>query len=119
REIAEKHGTDATFEPITSDVGLEVKRRTGKLGADAIIETSENAAALQAALRGIAYGGTNSYVALAKSFSQGFNLGWESHINNAKIAFSRAVREPKPDYTRWERKCIEEQCWELLMNCLL
>lgn len=69
REIAEKHGADATFDPITTDVGLEVKRLTGKLGADSIIETSGNAAALQAALRGIAYGGTISYVA-SRNLSQ-------------------------------------------------
>lgn len=37
REIAEKHGADATFDPITTDVGLEVKRLTGKLGADSIL----------------------------------------------------------------------------------
>ncbi|EAE3680023.1 zinc-binding alcohol dehydrogenase [Listeria monocytogenes] len=116
REIAEKHGADATFDPITTDVGLEVKRLTGKLGADSIIETSGNAAALQAALRGIAYGGTISYVAFAKPFPEGFNLGREAHFNNAKIVFSRAASEPNPDYPRWDRKRIEETCWELLMN---
>ncbi|HAA5012428.1 TPA_asm: alcohol dehydrogenase [Listeria monocytogenes] len=116
REIVEKHGADATFDPITTDVGLEVKRLTGKLGADSIIETSGNAAALQAALRGIAYGGTISYVAFAKPFPEGFNLGREAHFNNAKIVFSRAASEPNPDYPRWDRKRIEETCWELLMN---
>ncbi|EBF5160600.1 TPA: zinc-binding alcohol dehydrogenase [Listeria monocytogenes] len=116
RKIAEKHGADATFDPITTDVGLEVKRLTGKLGADSIIETSGNAAALQAALRGIAYGGTISYVAFAKPFPEGFNLGREAHFNNAKIVFSRAASEPNPDYPRWDRKRIEETCWELLMN---
>ncbi|WP_187999299.1 zinc-dependent alcohol dehydrogenase [Listeria marthii] len=116
RENAEKHGADATFDPITTDVGLEVKRLTGKLGADSIIETSGNAAALQAALRGIAYGGTISYVAFAKPFPDGFNLGREAHFNNAKIVFSRAASEPNPDYPRWDRKRIEETCWELLMN---
>ncbi|MCD2221892.1 zinc-dependent alcohol dehydrogenase [Listeria monocytogenes] len=116
REIAEKHGADTTFDPITTDVGLEVKRLTGKLGADSIIETSGNAAALQAALRGIAYGGTISYVAFAKPFPEGFNLGREAHFNNAKIVFSRAASEPNPDYPRWDRKRIEETCWELLMN---
>ncbi|AIS58494.1 zinc-dependent alcohol dehydrogenase [Listeria ivanovii] len=116
REIAEKHGADATFDPINTDVGLEVKRLTGKLGADSIIETSGNSAALQAALRGIAYGGTISYVAFAKPFPDGFNLGREAHFNNAKIVFSRAASEPNPDYPRWDRKRIEETCWELLMN---
>ncbi|WP_239253796.1 zinc-dependent alcohol dehydrogenase [Listeria ilorinensis] len=115
-EIARRHGADATFDPTKVDVGLEVKKMTGKLGADSIIETSGNAAALQAALRGIAYGGTISYVAFAKPFPEGFNLGREAHFNNAKIVFARASSEPNPDYPRWNRKRIEDTCWELLMN---
>lgn len=57
-----------------------------------------------------------SYVAFAKPFAAGFNLGREAHFNNAKIVFSRACSEPNPDYPRWSRKRIEETCWELLMN---
>ena len=63
-----------------------------------------------------AYGNTISYVAFAKPFAEGFNLGREAHFNNAKIVFSRACSEPNPDYPRWSRKRIEETCWELLMN---
>ena len=85
-------------------------------GADVIIETSGYADALQSAFRGLAYGGTISYVAFAKPFAEGFNLGREAHFNNAKIVFSRACSEPNPDYPRWSRKRIEETCWELLMN---
>ncbi|WP_139804267.1 zinc-binding dehydrogenase, partial [Cronobacter sakazakii] len=113
--IARRHGADTTFNPIGADIGLEVKKLTGKQGADVIIETSGNADALQAALRGIAYGGTISYVAFAKPFTS-LNFGREAHFNNAKIVFSRACSEPNPDYPRWSRKRIEETCWELLMN---
>ncbi len=93
-----------------------IRTLTGKQGADVIIETSGYADALQSALRGLAYGGTISYVAFAKPFAEGFNLGREAHFNNAKIVFSRACSEPNPDYPRWSRKRIEETCWELLMN---
>ncbi|EJG0603372.1 zinc-binding alcohol dehydrogenase [Cronobacter sakazakii] len=113
--IARRHGEDYTFNPIGADIGLEIKKLTGKQGADVIIETSGNADALQAALRGIAYGGTISYVAFAKPFTS-LNFGREAHFNNAKIVFSRACSEPNPDYPRWSRKRIEETCWELLMN---
>ncbi|WP_181144270.1 zinc-dependent alcohol dehydrogenase, partial [Cronobacter sakazakii] len=112
---ARRHGADYTFNPIGADIGLEIKKLTGKQGADVIIETSGNADALQAALRGIAYGGTISYVAFAKPFTS-LNFGREAHFNNAKIVFSRACSEPNPDYPRWSRKRIEETCWELLMN---
>lgn len=116
REIAEKHGADITLNPMICDVGFEIKKATNKLGADSIIETSGVSSALQDALRGIAYGGIISYVAFAKPFPEGFNLGREAHFNNAKIVFARASSEPNPDYPRWNRKRIEETCWELLMN---
>lgn len=115
-EIARRHGADFCLNPIGTDVGKEIKTLTGKQGADVIIETSGYADALQSALRGLSYGGTISYVAFAKPFAEGFNLGREAHFNNAKIVFSRACSEPNPDYPRWSRKRIEETCWELLMN---
>ncbi len=115
-EIARRHGADYTLNPTDTDVGMEIKKMTGKLGADVIIETSGYPDALQSALRGLAYGGTISYVAFAKPFSAGFNPGREAHFNNAKIVFARACSEPNPDYPRWNRKRIEETCWELLMN---
>lgn len=115
-DIARRHGADFCLNPIGTDVGKEIKTLTGKQGADVIIETSGYADALQSALRGLAYDGTISYVAFAKPFAEGFNLGREAHFNNAKIVFSRACSEPNPDYPRWSRKRIEETCWELLMN---
>lgn len=115
RDIALRHGADICLDPTSCDVGYEVKKLTNKLGADSIIETSGNAAALQDALRGIAYGGTISYVAFAKPLTE-INFGREAHFNNAKIVFSRAASEPNPDYPRWNRKRIEDTCWELLMN---
>lgn len=115
-DIALKHGADYCFDPTKCDLGFEIKKLTNKLGADSIIETSGVSSALQAALRGIAYGGIISYVAFAKPFPEGFNLGREAHFNNAKIVFSRASSEPNPDYPRWSRKRIEDTCWELLMN---
>lgn len=91
-DIARRHGADFCLNPIGTDVGKEIKTLTGKQGADVIIETSGYADALQSALRGLAYGGTISYVAFAKPFAEGFNLGREAHFNNAKIVFSRVQR---------------------------
>ncbi|TKV01163.1 zinc-binding alcohol dehydrogenase [Citrobacter sp. wls618] len=112
-QLAKKAGASVVIgvDPIAHR--CDIARRHG---ADVIIETSGYADALQSALRGLAYGGTISYVAFAKPFAEGFNLGREAHFNNAKIVFSRACSEPNPDYPRWSRKRIEETCWELLMN---
>ena len=116
RDIAVKHGADYCYDPGACDVGLEIKKVTDKIGADSVIETSGSMQALQASLKGLAYGGTISYVAFAKPFPEGLNFGREAHFNNAKIVFSRASNEPNRDYPRWNRKRIEETCWNLLMS---
>lgn len=116
RDIAEKYGADYTLDSMMCDVGMEIKRLTGKLGADAIIETSGNVYALQAALKGLAYGGTIAFVAFAKEYPAGLCFGREAHFNYGKIIFSRACSEPNPEYPRWNRKRIEDTVWELLMS---
>lgn len=116
RALAEKYGAVATMDPTTEDVGYKLKELTNKMGVDSVIETSGVASALQASLRGIAYGGIISYVAFAKPFPEGLNFGREAHFNNAQIIFARASSEPNPEYPRWDRKRIEDTCWELLMN---
>lgn len=116
RVIAQKHGADYTLNSMECDAGMEIKKLTDKMGADAIIETSGNVHALQSALKGLAYGGTIAYVAFAKPFPAGLWLGQEAHFNYGKIIFSRACSEPNPEYPRWSRKRIEDVCWELLMN---
>lgn len=115
RNLARELGATHTFDPMTEDVGFRMKEVTGKLGVDSVIELSGVDSALQAALRGLAYGGTISYAAFAHPFKN-LDLGREAHFNNAKIVFARASSEPNPDYPRWDRKRIEETCWEELMN---
>ncbi|MDF2840909.1 MAG: alcohol dehydrogenase [Clostridia bacterium] len=121
RAVALRNGADVALSPINTDVGMELKKLTAKQGVDAIIETSGQPTALHSALRGLAYGGTIAYVAFSKEFTCGLNFGKEAHFNNAKIIFSRACSEPNPDYPRWDRKRIEETCWEMLitghLNC--
>ena len=114
REVALALGADLVLDSLQCDVGLEIKKATGKIGCDQIIETSGNMHALQASIKGLAYGGTIAYVAFAKPFPQGLWLGQEAHFNNGKIVFSRASSEPNPDYPRWNRKRIEDTCWQML-----
>ncbi|SFT23742.1 zinc-binding dehydrogenase [Paenibacillus sp. BC26] len=116
REVALKNGADAAFDPLTDDVGLELKKATGKLGVDVVLETSANEFALQQALRGLAYGGTIAFLGWARAFKGGLDLGREAHFNNAKIIFSRACSEPNPDYPRWSWRRIEDVCWEILSS---
>ena len=114
REVALQGGADHTLDPLQDDAGLALKKFSNKAGMDVIIETSGSKEALQAALRGLAYGGTISYLAWPKEFGAGFNLGREAHYNNAKIVFSRIASEPLPQYPRWNRRRIETTVWKYI-----
>ena len=116
RNVALKLGADYVLDNTACDAGLEIKKLTDKMGADAIIETSGNVHALQSAIKGLAYNGTIAYVAFAKPFPAGLWLGQEGHFNQGKIVFSRACSEPLPEYPRWTRKRIENVVWDMLMN---
>lgn len=116
REVALKCGAYAAFDSTKVDAGLKIKELTNKRGADVIFESSGNVYALQSAFKGLAYGGTIAYGAFAKPFPAGLWLGEEAHFNNAKVVFTRACSEPNPDYPRWNRKRIEDVCWDMLMN---
>src|SRR5215210_3214161 len=116
RQGAVEAGADATFDPLHEDVGLELKRATGRAGVDAAIETSGNEQALQQALRSLAYGGTIAFVWWARAFSGTVDLGREAHFNNANLLFSRASSEPNRDHPRWNRRRIATSCWEMLAS---
>lgn len=116
RDVALKYGADYCLDSLACDAGMEIKRLTGKCGADAILETSGNVHALQSALKGLAYGGTLAYLAFAKPFPAGLWLGQEAHYNYGKIIFSRACSEPNPEYPRWSRKRIEDVVWNMLAS---
>lgn len=121
RNIALSYGADHALDPIGNDIGSIIKSSSHNQGADSAIETSGNPHALQQALRSLAYGGIVAYVAFPKEFTGGLDFGKESHFNNLSIVFSRASNEPNRDYPRWNRKRIEDTCWEMLMlnqvNC--
>lgn len=116
RSVALEYGARYALDSTACDAGYEIKKLTDKMGADVIIETSGNIHALQAAFKGLAYGGTISYGAFAKPFPAGLWLGQEAHYNYGKLIFSRACSEPNPDYPRWDRKRIENEVWNMLMN---
>jgi threonine dehydrogenase-like Zn-dependent dehydrogenase len=114
RDAALSAGADEALDPVNDDAGLALKTATGKRGVDVIIETSASLHALQAALRGIAYGGTIAYVGWARPFGAGLDLGREAHFNNATIVFSRSCSYPNRENPRWTEPRIQETCWRML-----
>ncbi|MBA3424541.1 MAG: zinc-binding dehydrogenase [Rubrobacter sp.] len=105
---------DEALDPLSQDIGLELKRATNRLGVDAVIETSGDERALQQALRGLAYGGAIAFVGWARAFGGSLDLGKEAHFNSANIVFSRASSEPNRDHPRWDRERIVRSCWDML-----
>ncbi len=116
RDAAMACGADLVLNSSTTDVGLAIKRETASRGADVCIEYSGNHRALQAALRGVAYGGTVVAGAWPAAYPAGLDLGAEAHMNRPKIIFSRACSEPNPDHPNWDEARLLDVAWRLLAS---
>ncbi len=108
RALALKLGAAAAFGAPGEDVGLLLKERTGRLGVDVAIDFSGAVPALQAALRGIAYGGTIVCGAFPPPHRTGLDLGGEAHMNRPRLVFSRACSEPNLEHPRWNEDRLLE-----------
>lgn len=115
RALAGQLGADLVLDPAACDAGLEIKKATGGRGADVVIEYSGARPALQAALRGVAYGGTVVAGAFPPPYDAGLDLGAEAHLNVPNIVFSRSCSEPNRDHPRWDEARIFEACMRLLL----
>lgn len=114
RQAALANGADLALDPTTQDVGLEIRKATGKLGVDVTIETSGSYPALQAAIRSTAYNGKISVVGWYKECRGGLHFGEEAHFNIPDIIFSRACSQPDREYPRWDFDRIKQTCWQML-----
>ncbi len=122
REVASACGADLVLDPTQCDAGVEIKKATASRGADVIIDYSGHPAAMQQALRGVAYRGTIVAGAYPAAWTTGLDLGAEAHMNRPHIAFSRANSEPNPDHPNWDNARIYDVCWRMLaagqVDCL-
>ncbi|MCK4284236.1 MAG: zinc-binding dehydrogenase, partial [Candidatus Brocadiae bacterium] len=114
RRAAEACGADLVLDPAACDAGLEIKLGTAMRGADVAIEYSGSVHALQAAIRGIAFGGTVVAGAFPPPYGPGLDLGAEAHLNIPNIVFSRACSEPNREHPRWNESRISDTCWRLI-----
>jgi threonine dehydrogenase-like Zn-dependent dehydrogenase len=116
RRLAAALGADLCLDPASCDAGLEIKKATGSRGADASIEYSGSPRALQAALRGAAFGGTVVCGAFPPPYGPGLDLGAEAHMNRPRIVFSRAASDPNADHPRWSERRVWETCWQAILD---
>jgi len=115
RSVAEKFGAIA-IDPSSGDAGMALREHTEMSGVDVVIEYSGNWHALQAAFRGIAYGGTIAYGAFPAPFPAGLDLGGEFHMNRPRVVSTRACSEPNPEYPRWSETRIRKTVWDLIAS---
>jgi threonine dehydrogenase-like Zn-dependent dehydrogenase len=114
REAAVACGADLTLDPTACDAGKEIKLATEKRGVDVAVDYSGNVHAMQAAIRGVAWGGTVVAGAFPPPYAAGLDLGAEAHMNLPRIVFSRACSEPGRDYPRWDEKRIWRALWRMI-----
>ncbi len=114
RDVAMELGATLALDPTSCDAGLEIKKATDKRGVDVVIEYSGNVRAMQAALRGVAFGGNVVAGAFPPPYPAGLDFGAESHMNIPNIIFSRACSRPDRDHPRWDESRIANTCWRLL-----
>ncbi len=114
-DLAKRIGaTDAI--PSGGDTGLRMKELTGGRGPDVIIDYSGAMQAIQAALRGIAYGGTVVMGAFPSPWPAGLDMGGEAHMNRVRLVSSRACSDPNPDHPRWDFARITTACMDLISD---
>lgn len=119
RKAALNAGVDMALDPLTVDVGAELKKATGGLGVDVAIETSGNYSALDQSIRGLAWGGNVAVVGWMKECKGGLDLGAVAHIDIPNLIFARACSDPNRDHPRWDFARIMHHCWQWVSDGML
>ncbi|MCE0483884.1 MAG: zinc-binding alcohol dehydrogenase [Methylacidiphilales bacterium] len=108
REAALKTGADEAIDPIGTDVGARLREATGYRGVDVVIEYSGAMEALQASLRGVAFGGNVVLGGFPGPMKAGLDLGAEAHMNRPNLIFSRMESDPNRDHPRWNGDRVQD-----------
>ena len=99
---------------VGGDTGLRFKELTGGRGPDVVLDFSGSMPAMQAALRGVAFGGTIVMAAFPSPWPAGLDFGGEGHMNRPRIVSSRACSDPNPDHPRWDFARLHVACLDLI-----
>lgn len=119
REVALKTGAHQVINPIGTDVGLALRGATGNRGVDVVIEYSGAMEAIQASLRGVAFGGNIVLGGFPGPMKAGLDLGAEAHMNRPNIFFSRSESNPNRDHPRWDHFRMRDTVHRMIMDGLI
>jgi threonine dehydrogenase-like Zn-dependent dehydrogenase len=116
REVALKTGADQVIDPTNTDVGAALREATGWKGVDAVIEYCGAMEALQASLRGVAFGGKIILGGFPGPMKAGLDLGAEAHMNRPNILFTRTESDPNREHPRWDNVRVRSTVHRMILN---
>jgi threonine dehydrogenase-like Zn-dependent dehydrogenase len=116
RKLALDFGADQVIDPIGNDVGALLREATDWRGVDAVIEYSGAMEALQASLRGVAFGGEVVLGAFPGPMKAGLDLGAEAHMNRPNISFTRTESDPNREHPRWDNLRVRATVHKMILN---
>lgn len=116
RKVAETLGADIVLNPVGLDTGMKLRELTNWRGVDKVIEYSGAVPALNAAFRGIAFGGTIACGAFPAPYQEGLDFGGEAHMNRPNIVFTRTESDPNRDHPNWDNVRVRETILRLILE---
>lgn len=118
RELATGFGAAHVIDPAAPDAdpGSLLRDLSAGRGCDVCIDFSGSHRALQAALRGVAFGGTVVAGAFPAPYPAGLDFGGEAHMNRPDLVFSRGCSDPSRDHPRWDERRLERTCIDLITS---
>ena len=119
RAVAETLGADAAIDPSGADVGALLREASDWRGMDVVIDFSGSMLAVQAALRGVAFGGTVVCGAFPSPYPAGLDLGAEAHMNRPQIIFTRTESDPTRDHPLWNNDRVRTTVHRMILAGLI
>lgn len=114
RKAALENGCDEVFDPIGTDVAMEIRKRTNNRGADKVIEASGNARALHEAIRIAAPDTTITALAWYQGALSAVDLSEEFHHNRIGIKQSQTGAMDPAFSNLWNYQRRMETCVRIL-----
>jgi threonine dehydrogenase-like Zn-dependent dehydrogenase len=106
--------TDVLNPADHDDLGLHLRELTQYAGVDVAIEYSGSVHAMQAAIKGVSFGGTIVAGAFPAPYPAGLDFGGEAHMNRPNIVFTRTESDPNRDHPRWNNVRVRDVLMDMI-----